>query len=253
MLRLLTSFYGYGVEATDGEIGTVHEFLFEDNTWAIKYVIVKTGSWLTGRKTLISSGAIGRPEWSLRSIPVNLAMNQVENSPDIDTDKSVSHQQLNLLHEHYGWPLSHVGEGAAPLPLVPSPAAPEEGERVIASEKDRIDPHLQGSRDVAGYHIQTSDDQVGHLEDFILDDELWQIRYIVLDTKNWLPGRRILISPSWIRTISWNQRKVHVDLTRESLENSPEYDPRVPVNREYEVRLYDYFGRPIDSGAISER
>jgi hypothetical protein len=177
-------------------------------------------------------------------------MKQVENSPDIETDKPVSHQQLDLLHEYYGWPFLSVGEGSVPLPLVSSPAALEEAEKAIASEKERSDPHLHSSRDVAGYHIQTSDDQVGHLEDFILDDEHWQIRYIVLDTKNWLPGRHILISPSWIRTISWDQRKVRVDLTRESLENSPEYDPRVPVNREYEVRLYDYYGRPIGRAAI---
>jgi hypothetical protein len=253
MLRLLASFYGYGVKATDGEIGTVHEFLFEDNTWAVKYVVVKTGSWLTGRKVLISPGLIGRPEWSLKTIPVSLAMKQVENSPDIDTDKPVSQWRLDLLHEYYGWPFLHVGEGFGPLPLAPSPAALAEMEKVIASEKERSDPHLQSSRNVAGYHIQTSDDQVGHLEDFILDDQHWQIRYIVLDTKNWLPGRQILISPSWIKATSWDQRKVHVDLTSESLENSPAYDPRVPVNREYEVRLYDYYGRPIDRIAFSER
>jgi hypothetical protein len=253
MMRLITSFYGYGVKATDGEIGIAHEFLFEDNTWEIKYVVVKTGSWLTGRKILISPGAIGHPDWSLKSLPLNLAMKQVENSPDIDTDKPVSHQQLDLLHEYYGWPFLHVGEGLVPLPSAPSPAVLEEVERVIASEKERSDPHLHSSRDVAGYHIQTSDDQVGHLEDFILDDEHWQIRFIVLDTKNWLPGRHILISPSWIRMISWADRKVYVDLTRESLENSPEYDPRMPVNREYEVRLYDFYGRPIDRAAFSVR
>jgi hypothetical protein len=106
------------------------------------------------------------------------------------------------------------------------------------------DPHLRSVGEVAGYHIEASDGEIGHIEDFIFDDETWKIRYVVVDTKNWLPGRKVLVSPLWVEDVSWRKRRVRVDLTQEEIKSSPEYDPTAPVNRQYEERLYDYYGRP---------
>jgi hypothetical protein len=243
MLRSIKELHGYTVRATDGDIGTVHEFYFDDHTWTIRYLVVDTGGWLSGRPVLLSTLALGQPDWEERVFPVLLTREQVEHSPDIATHKPVSRQMEGDLHAYYGWSpywrtsMSTLGAGAAAVAHVIS--GTEEG----SGEPGR-DPHLRSTRQVSGYHIQASDGEIGHVEDFIAEDEAWVVRYIVVDTRNWLPGRKVLVAPAWIERVSWAERKVHVDLTRETIKHSPEFDPSAPVNREYELRLYDYYGRP---------
>jgi hypothetical protein len=103
---------------------------------------------------------------------------------------------------------------------------------------------LRSIQELQGYKISVLDGNIGHVEEFIADDSNWFIRYMVVDTKNWLPGRKVLIAPDWIEQVSWNDSKFYVDLPRELIKDSPEYDPAAPVNRQYEARLYDYYGRP---------
>ena len=109
---------------------------------------------------------------------------------------------------------------------------------------ESADPSLHSARDVIGYYIQAADDDVGHVEDFLVDDRTWAIRYMVVDTRNWLPGRKVVISPGWIKTVSWNDSRVYVDLSRAQVEAAPEYDPNVPMERAHEVRLYEHYRRP---------
>jgi hypothetical protein len=99
-------------------------------------------------------------------------------------------------------------------------------------------------KEVTGYNIQTTEDEIGLVEDFILDDESWAIRYMVVNTRKWLPGRKVLIAPAWINSIDWAEKNVKVFLSSEQVKNSPEYDASTPVNREYEMQLYDFYGRP---------
>ncbi|MBK9166200.1 MAG: PRC-barrel domain-containing protein [Bryobacterales bacterium] len=106
------------------------------------------------------------------------------------------------------------------------------------------DPHLRSVREVSGYRIRAADGEIGRVADFIVDTDGWAIRYLVVDTRNWLPGRKVLVAPRWVQSIDWGDRLVHVRLHREDIKNSPEFDPNEPVNREYEARLYDYYGRP---------
>jgi hypothetical protein len=112
--------------------------------------------------------------------------------------------------------------------------APESGSHVLRSAKE-----------VTGYHIEALDGEVGHVEEFIMDDELWTLRYMVVDTQNWLPGRKVLVSPTWVKSLDWAEQKVTVELTCDAVKDSPKYDPRLPINRDYEERLYDFYGRPV--------
>ena len=107
-------------------------------------------------------------------------------------------------------------------------------------------PHLRSANEVQGYCIGAKDGEIGHVEDFIVDDTSWKIRYLVVDTQNWLPGKKVLISHKWVSSINWNNQTVAVDMTRATIEKSPEYDPNQPINREYEVRMYDFYGKPHD-------
>jgi len=105
-------------------------------------------------------------------------------------------------------------------------------------------PRLRSADEVEGYHIAASDGEIGHVETFLIDDAAWAIRYMVVDTRNWLPGRKVLVSPAWIQGISWSQNEVTVDLTREQIKNSPPYHKGQPMNREQESVLFTHYGRP---------
>jgi hypothetical protein len=110
--------------------------------------------------------------------------------------------------------------------------------------KESADSHLRSTNEVKGYHIEAADAEIGHVEDFIIDDETWAIRYLEVDTRNWWPGKKVLVSPQWIEQVSWPVSKVFVHLSRETIKNGPEYFESMPITREYENRLYSYYGRP---------
>ncbi len=110
----------------------------------------------------------------------------------------------------------------------------------------RDDSHLRSTREVTGYHIHATDGEIGHVEDFIVDDETWAVRYVVVGTRNWLPGKKVILSPRWIKRVEWADSSLYFDLTRESVKNSPEFDPSKADNRDYEAYLYDHYGRPIE-------
>jgi hypothetical protein len=242
MLRSVKDLHGYVVHATDGDIGRVRALLFDDQTWAIRYVVCDLGIWLPGRSVLLAPIAFGQPHHETRMFPVPLTKEQVKNSPDIDTDKPVSRQQELALYRYYEWPVywgAVEAVGSTPVPI-PPPAM----EVAEVLEGQRGDPHLQSTQEVIGYYIRASDGDIGHVEDFIVDNAAWTMRYIVIDTRNWWPGKKVLVAPQWITAVNWGESQVQVDLRREDIKNSPEFDSAAPVNREYEERLYDFYGRP---------
>jgi hypothetical protein len=237
MLRSVKDLRGYTIRATDEDIGRVHGFLFEDTSWIIRYLVVDTGTWLPGRQVLISPLALGQPDWNANALPVALTKEQVENSPPILEDQPVSRQMESDLFAYYGW--SPYWASTTSVAALQSMEA-EEKRRQAA----QADPHLRSTREVIGYHIQARDGDIGHIDDFVAEDEVWTIRYLVIDTRNWLPGKKVLVAPAWAEAINWTEQSVEVDLKRETIKNSPEFNPSAPVNREYEVQLYDYYGRP---------
>ena len=177
----------------------------------------------------------------------------MEKSPDIDTDKPVSRQHETAYHGYYGYTPYWAGAylwGAYPYPdLGAGPAlsaadlARERRWNWAAKERDD-DPHLRSSRAVTGYHIQATDGDIGHVEDFLVDDHSWAIRYMIVDTTNWWAGKKVLVAPAWIERVDWDESKVHVTVTRAQIKTSPEYDPARPVERAYETQLYDHYGVP---------
>ena len=251
MLRSAKDLQGYTLHATDGDIGTVRTFYFDDENWYIRYLVVVTGSWLSGKRVLLSPVTLRDPLLGTQQLPVNLTQEQVRNSPDIDTDRPVSRQQEIALYTHYNWPAYWTMRdplvaqsltarpGSAPIP--PPGAPPDTLEPIDAP---RLNVHLRSMREVIGYHIQASDGQIGHVEDFIIDTDIWNVRYVVVDTRNWLPGKHVLVAPDWIQEVNWTDAQVHVALSRDRIKDSPEFDATEPVNRDYELKLYDYYGRP---------
>ncbi|MGB5986134.1 MAG: PRC-barrel domain-containing protein [Desulfobacterales bacterium] len=244
MLRSISELLNYQLLAKDGEIGRCKDFLFDDRQWGIRYMVADTSRWLPGRKVLISPLSLGAPQWTQSLLPVQLTKEQIKESPALDEDAPVSRQYEMRWFDFYAypyyWPHTTLW-GINPPPPVPlTQEAPEEEQIEVANESQ-----LRSVREVKGYAIDASDGEIGHVEDFILEDTLWSLRYMVVDTRNWLPGRKVLIAPQWIDHIDWADSAVHVKLDRARIESSPEYDPKEPVNLEYEARLYNYYGRPV--------
>lgn len=253
MLWNVNDVVGYGIAATDGRIGTVSDFLFDDQTSTIRYIVVDTGEWLPGRKVLLVPDAIGEADPASKTFPVALTRKQVEESPDVSTDQPVSRREEQRLHSHYGWEpywpgpamgmvapywgAAGYGYGAMPPPETESAAA-----RAVEAQGD---PHLRSASEVIGYYIEASDGDIGHVEDLLVEDASWTIRYIVVDTRNWLPGKKVVVSPQWLRWVDWGAQKIGLDLPRERIENSPEYDPRTTLDRRYEEALHRHYERPM--------
>lgn len=251
MQRNAKSLIGFTMGATDGELGKVEGFYFDDETWTVRYLVVKTGGWLSGRKVLISPTALEGADWENETFPINLTKEQIKNSPDIDTEKPVSRQQEVELYSHYAWPY-YGGTGAGfyggmGMMGMASSRIPFE-DRIAEQEfeKNPGDPHLRSTSEVKGYNIHATDGEIGEVEDFIIDDETWNVRLLVVDTGNWFPGKKVLISPKWITDVKWENSAVYVDIPVDAVKNSPEYDPSQPVHETYENNLYNYYGRSMD-------
>ena len=242
MLRNVNQSIGFAIQATDGEIGKIADFYFDDLNWAVRYLVVNTGSWLADRLVLVSPIAIGEMEWEAGRLDGRLTRSQVEKSPDIDTQKTVSRQHEADYLSHYGyswyWDGPYLwGRAQQPAELLNAAGIPP------AALALPTESHLRGVKEVRGYHIEGTDGQIGHVEDFIVDDETWAIRYLVVNTSNWGLGRKVLVAPPWIERVSWTDSKVYVDLALETIKNSPEYDESVLITRELENRLHDYYRR----------
>jgi hypothetical protein len=215
--------------------------------------VVDTGGWLSGREVLISPMSCTGVDWDNSRIAAKLTRGQVENSPSIDTDKPISRQRETEYYGYYGMPYYWAGPyrwgaWATPWayvgPAAPPPAASAVGREIYARQREAGDPHLRSTASVTGYYLQARDGDIGHVEDFLVDDQDWAIRYLVVDTRNWLPGKQVLVAPDWVDRISWSDSTVYMNVLRETIRTSPEYDPSRPIERPYESSLYDYYGRP---------
>ena len=242
MLSKAKTLKGYKLNSHDGEIGKVKEFYFDDRHWAIRYLVADTGNWLTGRQVLISPYALVAVNKEEQHITIDLTKKQIEDSPSLNSDKPVSRQFEEAYYGYYGWPMYWGG----PYMWGPYPYLVRDREKWNEStrtEKTSWDPHLRSTHDVSGHHIQAADGEIGHVEDFIIDDETWAIRYLIIDTRNWWPGKKVLISPQWIERVSWSESKVFVNLSRETIKQSPEYTEESLLTRDYETGLHRHYNR----------
>ena len=246
MLRSTREITGYTLLASDGEIGSCDDFLFDDRDWVVRYMVANTRKWLPGRKILISPASLGEPDWSSQLFTVSLTRKQIQESPALHENEPVSRQYERSFYEFLGYGLYWEGPGlwgAHPDPAGIVHPVPVMDEPPL-SDQEAQEGHVRSMNEVHGYEIHGSDAQVGVVEDIVTNDDNWVIEWLVVDTRKWLPGKKVLISPEWIESVAWVERSVHIAMTAEEIRNSPEYDPEFPVNQEYEARLYDFYGRP---------
>src|SRR5215469_17944717 len=246
MLRETKELKGSKLGAQDGEIGRIKDFYFDDEAWTVRYLVADTGTWLPGRQVLISPHAVTsvatRPH---KVVEVDLTKQQIEEGPPIETDKPVSRQYEIEYYQYFNWPTYWSGPWEWGPVAYPGSVETDAGRPapVQKANERRGDPHLRSVSDVTHYTIQALNEQFGHVADLILDDQTWTIRYLVADTRNWWPGKQVLLAPQWIAWMSWPEGRVYIDLDMETVKRGPEYDHSRPITREYETELFSHYGR----------
>lgn len=249
MLRRAGDLIGLTIVASDGEVGALSDLLFDDERWTIRWAVVDAGSWLTGHSVLLAPRALEVAPEADR-LTVDLTRTQVESGPLVSADQPVSRQMQARIYDHYGWTpyWSMYGDLTVPSPLMAPdaymPAAVPDGTAADAGEPGpAADPHLRSMAEVTGYHINARDGEIGRIKDFLVEKPGWAIRYLLIDTGTWWPGRQVLISKGWVSALSWSQQAVALDLTRNEIRSSPAYDP-ARLDRAYEESLHGHYGRP---------
>jgi sporulation protein YlmC with PRC-barrel domain len=248
MLYQLKTLQAYQIQASDGQIGTVHDLYFEDSAWELRYLVVDTGGWLSGRKVLLDPLSLKEPNQAEQTLPVTLTQEQVRSSPDIDIERPISRQSEADLRDHYRWPpVDRLGGGlleSKRLGMRPDSIV----ETIQAKESDReasvSEAVMRSAREISGYGLQTSEGSGGQVKDVVLATDSWIVRYLVVDTGQLLPGKKTLLSSAWVEQVSWNKKEVRVDVAREMIEQSPTYEPDQKLDRAYEAKIHEHYKRP---------
>lgn len=222
MLRSVKKIRGYTVAAVDGKAGSIEDLLFEEGSWEIRYVVDHLGA----RSVLLAPAVLGNFDEDAKTLSVGLNREQVDGCIPLPAEADTR------------WAPEFVtprvsAAGSAPAPIDTGEETPL---RIAPG------PGLRSAAELKGYTIRARDGDIGHVDDFVLDDEAWVFRYLVVDTRNWWPGKGVLVATGWIDRISWADGVVGLDLTREAIRHSPPFDPSQPVNREYERDLYEHYG-----------
>ena len=242
MLFAVTGLQGCPVEADDGHVGSVKDFLFDDQSWKVRWMVVDTGNWLLGRQVLIHPSAIAPLDLALpskRVLPmmsmgdalvvfVQLTKRQIEASPDAREDEPVTKQMETDLYEL----------------LIFSEAAARQAAADSESHRGDVDPHLRSVASINDYHVHATDGDLGHVENFLADDANWDIRYLVVATRIWWPGEHIQLAPDAVKGIDWAEHRINVNVTRDQVKSSPAWDPLAMADQVGEQQLHRHFGWP---------
>jgi sporulation protein YlmC with PRC-barrel domain len=248
MKRSINSLSDYTIKGTDGEIGKVEEFYFDDRTSTVRYMVVKTGGWFSEKRVLISPEAFQKTEWESKILYVNLTQEKVKNSPNIDTDKPVSRQQEELIRGYYSWSgysgyglNGYWGLGMWGYPTIREVVVEKETKEKKAPKRMDGDTHLRSTHEVTGYEIHATDGHIGEVADFVVDDTTWKIDFLVVETGNWFSGKKVLFSPNRVKEIDWKTDAVIINTTVIHVKNSPEYDPELELTHAYTSRLDNHY------------
>jgi hypothetical protein len=241
MLIQAKSLNGYNLQSIDKKIGNVKEFYFDDHYWTIRYIVADTGNWLTGRQVLISPYALESVNKAKQYIAVGLTKRQIEGSPSLNNNRPVSRQFEENYYRYYRWPM--YWDGKFMWGYFPTIERDREKWKKSYQGEGAWDFQLRSTHEVNNCNIKAVDGEIGHIEDFVIDDETWAIRYLIVNTRNSGPGKKVLISTKWIDFVIWNESGVVLNLSSNAVRQSPEYTGESLLTRDYETRLHRHYNR----------
>lgn len=247
----LSSLKGYAVVTEHEKSGTVVDVLFDDVAWKVWWVVVETGSWLAQRRVVVHPGAIEQIDHAYKAIVVGLTRAQMEASPHVPPDAAVSRETSGFFHDHYKsnrhWGNCCSGENWPPAPLVSSPLVGGTYVRDATAGRPWTtggDPNLRSITSVTGRHVHATDGAIGHITDLLVDDGHWDVSYLIVSTRNWWPGQRVLVSPDQVLSAQGADRDIHLKIGRQQVKDSPSWEPNLATDREDEVRCQGQSGEP---------
>lgn len=238
-LHRLSELQTYNLCATDGEIGPLEDLSFEDSTWTVRYIVANTDTWLDGRAILISSVAIGGIDKDNNEIFVEISRHQIKGSPPIESVNRITRQYEADYFRYYGWPPYWKS-----TPVSSRFLTDEIDESYTGTKRRRpVNNHIRSASEIMGYNIAAQDGEIGKVTNFVIDEKNWAICYLEIDTIGWWPGKHVLLNPAWITMIDWPMKNVIVDLDRRAIRSAPAYDPKSVISRNYEIKLFEHYGR----------
>ena len=250
MLHTLKDLEGLAIHATDGDIGKTTDVYFDDKQWTIRYLVVETGSWFSSKMVLLSPMAIKHLDISEKRISATITREQVRHSPDVDAHKPVSRQFEIDYASYYGYPFYWGGTGlwgANSSPHLTAVGYEDDEPDSFIDDNTRktteADRHLRSGNETIGYHIEAHDGEIGHLQGMLIDTNTLAIRYLIINTSNWWIGNRVLVSPAWIKEVSWLNAKIYVDMNRQQIKEAPAFNGDIPFNRDHEEQIHFHYGR----------
>jgi hypothetical protein len=253
MIRSVNSLIGYKLCATDGEMGTVEQFFFDYDTWTVRYIVMRSGKWLLGRQVLISPIGIEAIEDGRKAIMLNLKRFRVGNIPSVNLGRPLSRQYEREYHQHFGWPYYAGGKGRWGDEQYPSQlftVAPLE-QTAAGPDERQLHADLGSTDGIKGYRVFAGDRDAGSVTDFLVDDQTWALRYLIVASA----GRTLPVSPHWMAQLADAERMITLDVTPAAIENAPAYGKPSDVTQGYEMTLFKHFGydREIDSVHVRPR
>jgi hypothetical protein len=253
MLFAVSGLQGCAIAASDGRIGAVKDFLFDDQSWTIRWLVVDTGDSLTGRKVLIHPSAVAplaippKPRLPMMSpsdsleVSVNLTRRQIEESPEARADDPVTKDMEALLYDYYGWDPGWGATDFSENAIVDKAA--EQG-ATGAESGPGGGQGLESAARIIGYHVHASDGELGHVENLLADDAGWDIRYLVIATSSWRPGKTVRLAPYAVTAVDRADREVKLNVTRDQVKSAPAWDPLATTDEVSEQQLRRHFGWP---------
>ncbi len=257
MLWNASEVIGCEIAASDGHIGKIDDILFDDSNWNVRLLVVGTGHWLSSRKVLLPSSALAKFDAKKKECQIKLTTQQIQESPDVETKRPVSRQMEASVYRHYGYrPYWNSGSGfiggigflggygySNDLTGALSPQSAWWSEVETANAKrENDDVHLRSVNEVSGYHIHATDGQFDHVVDFLVEDADWRICYLIADTNEWWPGKKVLISPRSVKKIDWSVHLVNVDVDRQKVKGASTYAKSMLIDRSFEEDFATYYG-----------
>lgn len=241
-LLKLNELTGYQLQAVDGEIGKILQVYFDDQEWAIRYFVVRTGVWLLGREVLIVPSAVTGVDVENQQLIVDLNLEQIKNSPPVSKEEPVSRQYEEQYYAYYGWqPYWSTG----PLPTATEPLSTTYPAFAAEKPEKPSNPNLRSSKEVSRYHVHAEDEGVGKVSDFLLEEGIWSIAYLEIDTGTWFSGKKVLISPSWVQSVDWAKKQINVNVVADLIKSAPEYDAAKAVSSDYQTALDKHYEKGI--------
>ncbi|HET9241284.1 MAG TPA: hypothetical protein VFO10_28725 [Oligoflexus sp.] len=259
MLYRASALIKIGVQAVDRGAGIIKDLYFDDRAWKIRYCVVDTGSWLSGRQVLISPEALTALDAEAGAFQSKLTEEQIKNSPGADTEKTVSRQYEEYLSSYYGWsPYWSTPQAVSSFPGIytypPYPAGisrtldllssatpkspSEEGQSYPGQAEES---HLRSFLEVKSYGLRALDGDLGHVEDLLIDAADWSVTHVIVDTRTWWPGGEVVVDRGMIQAINWEDRVMMVAMVRDEVKEAPPYSRDLSLSESFQTKVSQYY------------